>query len=175
MRFGTTLLLPIPRVFDRAARPLARFPRAASPLRPCRSFNPNCWPDVPGMVQQLNDMGIELATTFWPYVTPSGAYYSNFSSAGYFVKNLTTGVEAPVETWAGQMFLTDETSAAARAAIYQAFVKGYGQFGIRTVWCVQFGGKQGGGRWLCGIFDGDRCRAGAVSYVFASVCWRDAR
>ena len=98
------------------------------------SFNPICWPDPAAMVQQLQDMGIELAVTFWPYVTPAGAYYSNFTAAGFFTNNLTTGVPSPVESWAGPMYLTDESNPAARAAIYAAFKAGYGRFGIRTVW-----------------------------------------
>lgn len=122
------------------------------------SFNPTCWPDPAAMVQQLQDMGIELAVTFvrtrgragfgashfhdlppsivlqWPYVTPAGAYYSNFTAAGFFANNLSTGEQAPVESWAGQMFLTDESNPAARAAIYAAFKAGYGRYGIRTLW-----------------------------------------
>ena len=98
------------------------------------SFNPKCFPDPAAMVQELNDMGVELAVTFWPMVTPSGAYYNNFTSAGFFALNLTTGLPAPVESWSGPMYLTDETNAAARKAIYAAFRRGYGQFGIRTVW-----------------------------------------
>ena len=96
-------------------------------------FNPVCWPDVPGMIQELSDMGVELAVTFWPYVTPAGAYFEPFTNSGYFATNLTGGAIA-VETWAGQMALVDETNAAARAAIYAAFKEGYGQFGVRTVW-----------------------------------------
>ena len=97
------------------------------------SFNPLCWPDPAGMVQELQDMGVELAVTFWPYVTPAGAYYQNFSAAGYFTTDLA-GQPIAVETWAGDMHLVDETQAAARAAIYSAFRAGYGRHGIRTVW-----------------------------------------
>ncbi len=83
----------------------------------------------------MSDMGVELAVTFWPFVTPEGAYYSNFTASGFFAKNLSTGKDAPLESIGGApAFLTDETNAAARAAIYAAFKKGYGQYGIRTVW-----------------------------------------
>jgi alpha-D-xyloside xylohydrolase len=97
------------------------------------SFNPQCWPDVPGMVEELGDMGVELAVTFWPYVTPAGAYFANFTRDSLFATALD-GQPMPVETWAGQMMLVDQTNAAARAAFYAAFRQGYGRHGVRTVW-----------------------------------------
>jgi alpha-D-xyloside xylohydrolase len=85
------------------------------------------------MVQELQDLGVETAVTFWPYVTPSGSYFNPFTAQGFFATNLTGGPIA-VETWAGQMHLVDETNPAARSAYYKAFRDGYGKFGIRTVW-----------------------------------------
>ena len=55
---------------------------------------------MPGLVTQLNDLGVELAVTFWPYVTPAGAYFDNFTAAGMFATALD-GTAMPVETWAG--------------------------------------------------------------------------
>ena len=78
------------------------------------SFNPKCWPDPQGMVNELKAMGVELAVTFWPHVTPQGAHFQNFNQSGFLAKNRTTGVIAPLETWAGDMYLTDETNPAAR-------------------------------------------------------------
>jgi alpha-D-xyloside xylohydrolase len=97
------------------------------------SFNPGCWPSPASMVTELKDMGVELAVTFWPYVTPSGAYFNNFTSAGYFATALN-GSAMPVEDWAGPMHLVNEFSAAARAAIFEAFWEGYGKYGVRTIW-----------------------------------------
>ena len=78
-------------------------------------------------------MGVELAVTFWPYVTPAGSYFAPFTEAGFFATNLSGGATA-VETWAGQMHLVDQFNPAARAAFYKAFKDGYGRFGVRTVW-----------------------------------------
>ena len=98
------------------------------------SFNTKCFPDPAGMVAELLDLGVELAVTFWPYLCPGGAHFANFSDAGLFATARGTATPAPVESWACQMFLTDETNPAARAAIYAAFREGYGKLGIRTVW-----------------------------------------
>ena len=98
------------------------------------SFRPDCFPDPQGMVQELTDMGVELAVTFWPYLCAEGAHFANFSASGFFANALGTSNPAAVESWACQMFLTDETNPAARRAIYDAFRSGYGQYGIRTVW-----------------------------------------
>ena len=98
------------------------------------TFDDRCWPDPQGMVQELKDLGVELAVTFWPMVTQSSSHFQAFNDSGFFMRNRTTGEAAPVEQWAGPMYATDETNPAARAAIYQAFKAGYGRFGIRTVW-----------------------------------------
>ncbi len=82
-------------------------------------------------VQQLLDMGIEPAVTFWPVVTPAGSWFYEFNSSGYFVRNLSSGAETSLE-W--NQFLVDQTSATVQAAVYQAFKLGYGQYGFRTVW-----------------------------------------
>lgn len=31
------------------------------------SFNPTCWPDPQGMVDDLEELGIRLMVTFWPF------------------------------------------------------------------------------------------------------------
>ena len=79
-------------------------------------------------------MGVELAVTFWPYLCPGGAHFANFSAAGLLASARGTSTPSPVESWACDMYLTDETNPAARAAIYAAFREGYGRLGIRTVW-----------------------------------------
>ena len=98
------------------------------------SFNTDCFPDPAGMVEELLDMGVELAVTFWPYLCPGGAHFANFSAAGLLASARGTSTPSPVESWACDMYLTDETNPAARAAIYAAFREGYGRLGIRTVW-----------------------------------------
>ena len=97
------------------------------------SFDPSCWPDPEGMVSTLKAQDVELAVTFWPYVTPAGAYYNNFSAAGYFATNLT-GAPMAVESWAGPMHLVDQFNPLVRSSVYAAFRENYGRIGIRTVW-----------------------------------------
>ena len=88
------------------------------------SFNPKCFPDPAGMVAELADMGVELAVTFWPYLCAGGAHFDNFTSSGFLATARGTTTPAPVESWACDMFLTDESNPAARAAIYDAFREG---------------------------------------------------
>lgn len=97
------------------------------------SFNPLCWPDPAGMVDELKAMGIELAVTFWAHATPQGSHFPAFNSSGLFATNFS-GAPWAVEHFAGDMYLTDEFKPAARAAIFAAFREGYGKFGVRTVW-----------------------------------------
>ena len=86
------------------------------------------------MVEELLDMGVELAVTFWPYLCQGGAHFDAFNTSGFLASAIGTSTPSFVESWACDMFLTDETNADARAAIYAAFREGYGKLGIRTVW-----------------------------------------
>ena len=48
--------------------------------------------------------------------------------------NRTSSEIVPLE---GNYYLVDQSNAAARAAIFDAFWQGYGQYGFKTVWLVR--------------------------------------
>lgn len=98
------------------------------------SFDPACWPDPQGMVSELRALGIELAVTFWAHVDPVGSHFAAFNASGLLARNLSTDLQDPVTDFYGPLFLTDTTQSAARAAMFQAFMDGYGKYGVRTVW-----------------------------------------
>lgn len=94
------------------------------------AFNPVCWPDPQGMVDQLSTQGIETMVTYWPFQTTGSQHWTEFNSSGYLVEPYAGGQKA----YDGDQFLVDETNPAARAAAFQGFWDGYGKYGIKTVW-----------------------------------------
>ena len=75
--------------------------------------------------------GIEPMVTFWPFQTTASRYWNEYSTLGYLAVNRTSGVPAPLEF---SNYLVDQTRAETRAATFNAFWQGYGQFGFKTVW-----------------------------------------
>ena len=51
-------------------------------------FNPVCWPDPQGMVDELATYGIETMVTFWPFQTTGSKNWQQFSSSGYLTPDL---------------------------------------------------------------------------------------
>ena len=93
-------------------------------------FNPVCWPDPQGMVDELSTLGIETMVTFWPFQTTGSINWPEFSSSGYLVSNLN----GTLEPYDGDQYLVDETNPEVRAAVFDKFWQGYGHLGIKTVW-----------------------------------------
>ena len=94
------------------------------------SFDPACWPDPSAMVGQLEDMGVQLMVTFWPFQTKASKHWHQFSSNN-LLATLTNGTLEPFD---GSQFVYDPFNQAARNATFQAYQDGYGKFGIKTVW-----------------------------------------
>jgi hypothetical protein len=115
------------------------------------AFNPTCWPDPQGMVDQLATWGIELMVSYWPMLTPGGAHWAEFQSGGLIMGALNGTNASWIEDWDGDMYAYDATSAAARAAYFDAFWQGYGQYGIKSLWLDA-------GEWHCRVVVGLVCR-----------------
>ena len=95
------------------------------------SFDPRCWPDPAAMVKELQQLGIELMVTFWPFQTRESSHWLEFSSEGYLA-TLTNGTLKSFDF--GEQYLYDPFNPAARQATFRGFEAGYGQYGIRTIW-----------------------------------------
>jgi alpha-D-xyloside xylohydrolase len=95
-------------------------------------FNPLCWPDPQGMVDELQTYGIELMVTFWPFQSRESRYWQEFLQDGYLVNKLNA--TGPTSYDGGDQFLVDDTNPVVRASIFDKFWDGYGQYGIKTIW-----------------------------------------
>jgi alpha-glucosidase (family GH31 glycosyl hydrolase) len=95
-------------------------------------FNPVCWPDPQGMVDELSSYGIETMVTFWPFQSKESRYWQEFLDSGYLV-NVFNATE-PTSYDGNDQFLVDDTNPAVRASVFDKFWEGYGRYGIKTVW-----------------------------------------
>lgn len=101
-------------------------------------FDSACWPDPQGMVDELRSLGIELMTTFWPFVNGSSINYQTFVNNKWLAINRSSGY--PDTFWGcaacqdsyGAMI--DATQDAVQRAVFERWFDGYGRYGIRAVW-----------------------------------------
>jgi alpha-D-xyloside xylohydrolase len=93
-------------------------------------FNPVCWPDPQGMVNELATLGIETMVTFWPMQTVESINWKQFNGSGY----LLTDLNGTSRAYDGDQYVIDETNPEVRAAAFEKFWEGYGHLGIKTVW-----------------------------------------
>jgi alpha-D-xyloside xylohydrolase len=94
------------------------------------SFNPACWPDPQGMVDNLRTLGIEPMVTFWPFQTEQSKNYPEFFASNY----LATSLNSTPLYLEGNYYLVDQTNEYAAEATFQKFWQGYGQYGFKTIW-----------------------------------------
>ena len=95
-------------------------------------FNPICWPDPQGMVDELRTMGIETMVTFWPFQSTGSRHWEEFSSKGYLVNQINA--TEPTSYDGGDQYLVDETNPEVRSVVFDKYWEGYGTYGIKTVW-----------------------------------------
>lgn len=82
------------------------------------------------MYDELQELGIELMVTFWPFQTTASQHWNSFSKNKLLVPTLN-GAPAPFD---GNQYLVDMFNPAAANATYQGYMDGYGQYGIKTLW-----------------------------------------
>jgi alpha-D-xyloside xylohydrolase len=102
------------------------------------SFDPVAWPDPAAMVAELRAMGVELAVSVWPSVSPASPNFAPMSAAGHLI-GTSQGVELHA-SWPtadgvpeGVAFY-DATSPEARDYLWRRLQDGYGRHGIRSFW-----------------------------------------
>ncbi|MBO4368200.1 MAG: family 31 glucosidase, partial [Clostridia bacterium] len=95
-------------------------------------FDETEWPDPDSMVKELNDMGIELMVSIWPYVDQKSENYREMREKGYLVRT-ERGIQI-CATWKGATIPYDPTNPEARAFVWKTIKKNYYDKGIRIFW-----------------------------------------
>ncbi|MEV4135221.1 TIM-barrel domain-containing protein [Dactylosporangium sp. NPDC049742] len=97
------------------------------------------WPDGPAMVQELRGLGVELAVSVWPSVSPLSANHAAMRDAGLLVATDSgSGVHAEwpdgeTDAPIGVSFY-DATDPRAREFLWARVHESYGKDGVRAFW-----------------------------------------
>jgi alpha-D-xyloside xylohydrolase len=102
-------------------------------------FDPEKWPDVPGMVQELADMGVKLMVSVWPTVNQLSENFTEMKNRGYLVGSehgdeshtqfMDHRPEGPLH-----MYYYDATNPEAGRYVWGKVKEGYYKHGIKTWW-----------------------------------------
>jgi alpha-D-xyloside xylohydrolase len=102
-------------------------------------FDPIKWPDVPGMVQELADMGVKLMVSIWPTVNQLSENYQEMQRRGYLVgsehgDDSHTQFMDHIPEGPLHMYYYDATNPEAGRYVWGKVKEGYYKHGIKTWW-----------------------------------------
>jgi alpha-D-xyloside xylohydrolase len=89
------------------------------------SFNPACWPDVPGMAAELAALNVTTVVSFYPYFNGGSQNYHQFVDGGMVAVNARTGLRTGYSGCLGGDTVYDPFNASARAALFGVFTRNY--------------------------------------------------
>jgi alpha-D-xyloside xylohydrolase len=95
-------------------------------------FDPEDWPDVPAMVQELKGLGIELMVSVWPTVDTRSENRAAMEEQGYLIQ-VDRGHRLNMN-WMGETCFFDATNPDARNFVWQRAKENYFRHGIRVFW-----------------------------------------
>lgn len=95
-------------------------------------FDPADWPDVPAMIRELRELGIELMVSIWPTVDTRSENHPTMRERGYLV-DVDRGLRIHMN-WMGETLFFDPTHPAAREFVWAKAKEHYFAHGIRTFW-----------------------------------------
>ncbi|SDM66207.1 glycoside hydrolase family 31 protein [Actinacidiphila guanduensis] len=103
-------------------------------------FDRRDWPDPRAMVDELRALGVELAVSVWPSVSPLSTGYAELRDAGLLVatdSGAAVHAEWPDVEGSSEgigVAFYDATNPAARAALWRRLRENYHEIGIRAFW-----------------------------------------
>lgn len=99
------------------------------------SFNPAQWPDVPGMVQKLTQLGMYVMVSAWPFSAVDSTSFANVSNGlAVLNENKTAPVWWDDNNCNAKCYLYDPTQKKARQYIWSRLNAGYYHYGIKIFW-----------------------------------------
>jgi len=103
------------------------------------AMDPRDWPDPAGMMNELNELGVELMVSIWPTVNPSNPAYTEMAERGLLAQTVH-GVQAHIPisdtTPEGVSMVAyyDATNPEARAYVWDKVKQNYLDYGVRVFW-----------------------------------------
>lgn len=95
-------------------------------------FDPEYWPDPEAMVAELEEMGIQVMVSIWPYVDHQSENFNEMLANGYLIRT-ERGVRITFDI-RGNTVAFDPTNPEARAYVWNLMRKNYYDKGIRIFW-----------------------------------------
>jgi len=95
-------------------------------------FEKRDWPDPHAMVEELKELGIELAVSVWPTVDEQSENFSQMSEEGYLVT--ADRGNSNHMTWMGNTIFYDTTNPKAQEFVWDRCKENYYDYGIRCFW-----------------------------------------
>ncbi len=95
-------------------------------------FDQRDWPDVPGMIEELTGLGIQLMVSVWPTVDSRSTNYREMAEKGFLVQ-VDRGLLIHMN-WMGECVFFDATHPGAREFLWQKVKENYYRHGVRIFW-----------------------------------------
>lgn len=95
-------------------------------------FDPEAWPDVKGMCDELDKMGIKLMVSVWPTVDRRSENWDEMMEKGMLVRT-ERGVRVTMQMFGQETFM-DPTNPATRKFVWEKCKKNYFDNGVRLFW-----------------------------------------
>jgi alpha-D-xyloside xylohydrolase len=104
-------------------------------------FEKSEWPDPAAMVEELADLGVQLAVSVWPTVEPGSDTHDELRAAGHLVRDADGGLltfpwpsRFSGDALIRPMAYYDATHPGARAALWQRLNENYRSLGVACFW-----------------------------------------
>lgn len=95
-------------------------------------FEPSLWPDVPGMLRELEEMGIKLMVSIWPTTNPNSENYQTMDERNMILKT-EYGLHGMQEFY-GQQDYIDVLKPETREFTWKKIKENYYDQGIKYFW-----------------------------------------
>jgi alpha-D-xyloside xylohydrolase len=95
-------------------------------------FDPVYWPDPPGMIRELKEMGVELMVSVWPTVDRESENYGEMLERGYLIRT-DRGIRISMD-FQGNTLHYDATNPDARRYLWRKIKENYYDKGIKIFW-----------------------------------------
>lgn len=95
-------------------------------------FEPSLWPDVPGMLRELEEMGIKLMVSIWPTTNPNSENYQTMDERNMILKT-EYGLHGMQEFY-GQQDYIDVLKPETREFVWKKIKENYYDQGITYFW-----------------------------------------
>lgn len=95
-------------------------------------FDPKYWPDVKGMCEELDAMGIKLMVSIWPTVDYRSENFAEMLEKGYLVRT-EHGVRITMQLFGQEVFM-DPTNPGTRDFVWKKCKENYWDNGVRLFW-----------------------------------------